>query len=371
MQKEETVLDKKVKVGLIGCGNISSTYIKVMRTFAMLELVACSDRVPERAQAQAAAFCIPRVCSTEELLNDPEIDIVVNLTPPGHHASIALAALEAGKSVYNEKPLAVTREEAQQLLETARTKGLRIGCAPDTFLGAGLQTCIHLITSGAIGIPLAAVGHLMWIGPEVWHPEPDFFYQPGGGPLFDMGPYFLTAFISMLGPIKRVCSSTRLNTPQRRILSQPHHGRVLQVEIPTHVVGILDFVSGPVATLITSFDVLQHNLPWMEVYGTEGVLSVPDPHTFGGPVRIHRYDHGNWKDVPLTNSYSEDSRGIGIADMAHAIRTERMHRANAEVAYHVLDTMHALLESSKQGRHIELSSTCESAPLLEPDHHSW
>lgn len=348
-----------VKVGVIGCGNISSVYLKNAETFAAIEVVACADLVPERAAARAAEFDIPRACSVDEILADPAIEIILNLTVPGAHADITLAALSAGKSVYNEKPLAITREDGQRILATAREKRLRVGCAPDTFLGGGIQTARQLIDDGAIGQPVAATAFMACHGHESWHPDPEFFYQIGGGPLFDMGPYYLAALINLLGPVRRVCGATRITFPERTITSTPKRGRKIKVETPTHITGVIEFAAGALATLIMSFDVWRHNLPLLEIYGSAGTLSLPDPNTFGGPLRLRRRDDDAWTDVPLTFAHTEDSRGIGLADMAHALCTGRPHRAAGDLAYHVLDIMHAFHDSSQQARHIDLTSTCE------------
>ena len=354
-----------LKVGVIGCGNISSTYLTVMPTFPVLQVVACADLDESRARAQAAKFGIPRACTVAALLADPEIDLVVNLTVPSAHYEVALAALEAGKSVYNEKPLALRREEAAHLLQVARARGLRVGCAPDTFLGAGLQTCRHLLDTGAIGRPLAAVGFMLSRGPESWHPDPEFFYKVGGGPLFDMAPYYLTAFIHLLGPVQRVSGTARISFPTRTVGSGPRRGQTIVVETPTHVVATLEFASGAVATLITSFDVWAHHLPNLEVYGTDGSLQCPDPNTFGGPVRVWHPGTEAWQEKPLLPGPTQNSRGLGVADLAEAILSNRPHRANGEMAYHVLDIMHAILESAASGSAITLTSTCsQPAPAF-------
>lgn len=351
-------------IGFIGCGNISDVYVRVAQSFDVLEVVACADRHIERAQALAAKYKLPRAYLPEDLLADPEIEIVVNLTPPAPHAEIALAALAAGKSVYNEKPLAITREEAQNMLELAEYQGLQIGCAPDTFLGAGLQTCRKLLDDGAIGEPVAASAFMMSRGPEAWHPNPNFFYQPGAGPLFDVGPYYLTALVALLGPVQRVTGATRISFAERTVGSGPKRGEKITVRTPTHIAGLLDFASGPVATLVTSFDVWKSSLPWIEIYGSEGTLSTPDPNTFGGPVRLWRASTQAWEDVPLVDGYTENTRSLGVADMALAIREGRAPRAGGQMAYHVLDLMHAIHEASDEGHHIEIASSCERpAPL--------
>ena len=360
------MMNKTTKIGIIGCGNISDIYLQADNKFKILEIVACADLMPERAQAKAAKHNIPKACSPEELLADSDIEIVVNLTIPQAHAEVALAAVEAGKSVYNEKPLAINLKDGELLLQAAQAKNVRVGCAPDTFLGGGLQTCRKLIDEGQIGRPVAATAFMMSPGHEHWHPDPGFFYQIGGGPMFDMGPYYLTALVSMLGPVRRVTGSAQISYPERTITSQPKSGQKITVEVPTHVVGVLDFAGGAVGTIITSFDVWAAQLPRLEIYGTEGTLSVPDPNTFGGPVRLRRAGSDTWTEVPLTHNHTENSRGLGVADLAYAIQENRPHRANGEMAYHVLEIMHAIHTASQQGQHLELTSRCQRPTLLTP-----
>lgn len=356
-------METKIRVGIIGCGNIFPAYVKGCRVFDILEVVACADVLVERAQARALEFDIPKASSVEELLNDPNVDVVVNLTVPVAHADVSLLALGAGKHVYSEKPLAITREDGRAILNAAAAQGLRVGCAPDTFLGGGLQTCRKLIDDGVIGVPVAATAFMAGHGPEAWHPNPDFFYKVGGGPMFDMGPYYLTALIHLLGPVRRVTGSTRISFPERVATSKALNGHRISVEIPTHVAGVLDFANGTVATLITSFDVWTHNLPRIEIYGSEGSLSVPDPNIFGGPVKVKLAGEEEWRDVPLTHS-DQVSRGIGVADMAYGFVYNRAHRASGELAYHVLDLMHSFGDASESGQHVIVQSTCaQPAPL--------
>lgn len=353
-----------VKVGVIGCGNISGIYLKNSHSLADIEVAAVSDLDMDRAQAKASEYGIPKAVTVEELLADPEIEIVLNLTIPKAHAAVAFAALDAGKSVYNEKPLTIERADAQKMLELARAKGLLIGCAPDTFLGAGLQTCRQLIDEGAIGTPVAATAFMMIHGHESWHPDPEFYYQVGGGPMFDMGPYYLTALVSLLGAARRVTGSAQISFPERTITSKPKYGQTIKVEVPTHISTVIDFHSGVVGTMIMSFDVWAAQVPRIEIYGSEGTLSVPDPNTFGGPIRLWRWDDREWREMPLTHEFAENWRGLGVADMANALRNGHSHRANGDLAYHVLDIMHAVHDASREGRHIELTSTCERpAPL--------
>jgi predicted dehydrogenase len=334
-----------------------------MPNFDILEVAASADIIAERAQARAEEYKIPRACSVEELLGDPEIKIVVNLTIPKAHYEVALAALEAGKSVYNEKPLALTREQGQRLLSLAKAKGLLVGGAPDTFFGASHQTCRKLIDDGWIGDPVAAVAFMTCHGHESWHPDPAFYYQVGGGPMFDMGPYYLTALVNLLGPVRRVTGSARITFPERVITSKPKYGTVVKVEVPTHVAGVMDFANGAVCTIITTFDVWAASLPRIEIYGTAGSLSVPDPNGFVGPVMIHRAGAKDWAAVPDSHNYTRN-RGIGVADMAYALRYGRAHRASGDLTYHVLDVMHAFHDASRDGKHVELASTCRRPAAL-------
>ncbi|HEU5369624.1 MAG TPA: Gfo/Idh/MocA family oxidoreductase, partial [Ktedonobacterales bacterium] len=273
-----------VKVGVIGCGTISGIYLETIKHLKILEAVACADLFLERAQARAAEFEVPGACSVEALLTDPEVELIINLTVPAAHAEVALAALQAGKHVYNEKPLAISREDARRMLDLAQERGLLVGNAPDTFLGGGLQTCRKLLDDGWIGEPVAAFAAMTGHGPERWHPDPAFFYQRGAGPMLDMGPYYLTALVALLGPIRRVTGSARITFPERTIASAARYGQTINVETPTHIAGVLDFASGVIGTIITSFDVWSSRLPRIEIYGTRGSLGVPDPNTFGGPV---------------------------------------------------------------------------------------
>ena len=341
----------------MGAGKISGIYLENGAMFDDVEFVACADLLVERAEGQARAYGVPKACGPEELLADPEVEVVLNLTVPAVHAEVSLAALEAGKHVYTEKPLAVGREDGRRMLEVAADRGLLIGCAPDTFLGGGLQTCRQVMDEGVIGEPVAATAVMMTHGPEGWHPNPDFFYQPGAGPMFDMGPYYLTALATLLGPVRRVTGSARVTFPERQVTSGPLFGTKITVNTPTHIAGVMDFEGGAVGTLVTSFDVWSEEHARIDVYGTRGTLSVPDPNTFGGPVRVWRSGEDTWTDVPLTHPYAGNSRGLGLADMAQAIRSGRKHRAGGELGGHVLDIIHGFLDSSESGRHVEVTST--------------
>ncbi|MGO8672121.1 MAG: Gfo/Idh/MocA family protein [Capsulimonadaceae bacterium] len=362
-----------MRVGVVGCGVISDIYLASPARFRALKIVACADLDPSRAHDRAQKYNVPRVLTVEQLLADPDIDAVLNLTVPSAHFSVSLSALESGKHVYVEKPLSLLQEEAVQLLLAASRRNLRVGCAPDTFLGAGLQTCRKLIDDGVIGRPVAAAGHMLGHGPERWHPDPEFFYKPGAGPLFDMGPYYLTAMVALLGPIVSVTASAGISFPQREIGAGPKSGEFITVETPTHVAGVLEFARGAIGTLTTSFDVWAAEAPRLEIYGSEGTISVPDPNTFGGPVRLRLRNEKDWHEAPLTHGYADDSRGIGLADMALAVSTGRPHRASGELAGHVLEAMHAFLQSARTRRHHTMT-TCvaqpEPLPVDWPPHDS-
>lgn len=358
-------MTKKIKIGVIGCGNISGIYLDNFRKlFGFIEVTACADLDPARAKARADEFGVPTACTVKKLLSSPDVDIVVNLTIPNAHAEINLDAIEAGKHVYCEKPLAINRKDCLKVLKAADKKGLLVGCAPDTFLGAGFQTCRKLIDDGAIGEPLAASAFMVCRGHESWHPDPGFYYQPGGGPMFDMGPYYLTALISLMGPIRRVTGSTKITFPERIITSQPNYGKAIKVNTPTHIAGIMDFANGAIGTITTSFDVWGAQLPNIECYGSAGTLSTPDPNGFGGTIRLLRAREKEWVDVPLIDRYADNSRGLGVADMAKAIVSGDKHRANGKMAYHVLDIMQSFQDASESGKHIEITSSCKQPEVL-------
>ncbi|QSO51578.1 Gfo/Idh/MocA family oxidoreductase [Alicyclobacillus curvatus] len=354
---------KSVKIGIIGCGNISEIYLKNAKDFG-LDVKRVADIDLSRAQARAEQFGVPHFGSVEDLLQDGEIELVINLTVPQVHASVAMQVLEAGKHVYTEKPIALQLEDAKRLKQVATDRGLLVGNAPDTFLGGGLQTCRKLIDDGWIGEPVATTAFMTSHGPESWHPNPEFFYQVGGGPMFDMGPYYLTALVNLIGPVKRLTGMTRVTFSERTITSAPKFGEKVSVEIPTHVTGMMEFASGAIGSIMTSFDIWSSELPRIEVYGTEGTLSVPDPNTFGGPIRFRRRGSQQWDEIPLLFGFAENSRGLGAADMVQTLRTGERHRAHIDLAVHVLELMHGFHVSSDDGRHYAVESTCERpAPL--------
>jgi predicted dehydrogenase len=329
-----------------------------------VRLTAVADIIYERAEKAAADYSVKPFKSAEAMVKSSAVDMVLNLTQPQFHFDVALACVKAGKHVYNEKPLCVNREDAALLLNTAAEKKVRVGGAPDTFLGAGIQTCIKLLDDGWIGKPIAASAFMMNHGPEHWHPAPEFYYKSGGGPMFDMGPYYLTALIAALGPVTRVCGSAQTGLKTRTITSEPLNGTIIDVDVPTHVAGVLDFACGVTGTIITSFEVYSHTLPFIEIYGTEGTLRLPDPNTFGGPVFIKRFYEKEWPQIPLLKQYAENSRGIGITDMAEAVEQNRSHRASGELAFHVLDIMHGIHDASASGKYYKVKSKCKRPAAL-------
>ena len=357
-------MSQTTKIGIVGCGNISNAYFGTNAKFSFFDITACADLNVDAARAKAQQWDIPKACSVDELLDDPDIEFVINLTIPAAHGPVMLQCLEAGKSVYTEKPFTVTREEAQKIMALAQQKGLRVGSAPDTFLGGAHQTVRGLIDDGEIGEIIAGTSFMAGHGHESWHPSPAFYYQKGGGPMFDMGPYYLTDMVQLIGPIKRIAGAARTTFKEREITSEPLRGTMMPVEVPTHIAGTLEFENGAVVSMMTSFDVWGHNLPNLEIHGTKGSISVGDPNQFGGTPRIRRAGEKEWSEVELTHGYIENARGIGMADMVLAMREGRDHRCNERLAYHVLDAMHAFHDSSDEGRFIEMQSTCERPAML-------
>jgi predicted dehydrogenase len=356
----------RVGIGIIGCGNISAAYLKAARAFPILDVKAVADLNLAAAEARGAEFGV-RAATVEDLLADPEIEIVVNLTVPLAHVEVGLKAIAAGKHVHSEKPLGIDTAEARPLLEAAEAKGLRVGCAPDTFLGGAHQTCRKLIDEGAIGQPLAGTAFFMCPGHERWHPNPGFYYLRGGGPVLDMAPYYVTDLVNLLGPVARVAAITARARETRTITSQPLAGQTIPVEVATHAAATFQFVSGPVVTMVMSFDVPRHRHRPIELYGSEGTLVVPDPNHFGGQIEIGTAA-GDWRAVVTEHAYSNGNfRIIGVADMAHAIRRNRPHRASGALAFHVLEVMEAVQRSSDDGRNIDIESRPERPAMLPAD----
>ena len=343
-----------VGIGIIGTGNISDAYLKAAPQFPVLEVVACADINMDAARTKAAAYGIEAL-TVDELLADPRIAIVLNLTTPQHHVPVGLQAIAAGKHVYSEKPLAIALEDGMRLVEAAAKAGLRVGCAPDTFLGGSHQTARKAIDAGAIGTPLAGTAFMMVPGHELWHPNPDFYYRPGGGPMFDMGPYYLTCLVNMLGPVESVVGAARASYPTRTIGSGAREGETFAVEVPTHISALLQFRNGAAVTITTSFDVWKHGHSHLEIYGSAGSMLVPDPNRFDGPVQVSD-GQGEWTEVEATHLYGDGNyRILGLADMAQAIIDNRPHRASHELSLHVLEIMDAILHSAESGSRIALT----------------
>jgi predicted dehydrogenase len=342
------------RVGIVGCGDVTSLYLPGMAPFASIELAACADLDGDRAAALAERGGFPAL-SVEALLAEPTIEIALVLTPPAAHAAVSRAAIAAGKHVYSEKPLATTLDEARGVLDDAAAAGLRVGAAPDTFLGGGLQTARSLIDEGAIGTPLVASATVANLGPERWHPNPGLFYAPGGGPLLDLGPYYVAALVSLLGPIEAVTAVGRGLGSDRRIGAGPRTGETLIAEVPTTAVGTLAFASGVVAGLTASFDVVATMAPNLEIHGTTGSLSLGDPNWFDSEVRYRPAGADDWEDVPLRFP-GDVGRGIGLADMIAGIRAGRPHRASGDLAFHVLEVLLGLEAATTSGRTERIAS---------------
>lgn len=360
-------MGEPLNVGVVGVGTISKAYLDTLGPLPGVRVVAAADLDIGRAEAAAEKYEDVRAMLPDDLYADPDVEAVLNLTIPAAHASVSLAALAAGKHVYGEKPLAVTRQEARPVLEAANGAGLRVGCAPDTVLGTGIQTGRALLDSGAIGVPTAATAFFVSPGPEPWHPDPAFYYQPGGGPLLDMGPYYLSALITLLGPVSRVIARSSRARDERVVGSGPKQGTTFGVEVETHVTGVLEHTSGVLSTVITSFDVPAGRLPCIEVYGSEGSMSVPDPNQFAGDVELFSPTAREWAKADIAGGYANSSRGYGLADMARAIRDGDAHRANGELAYHVLDIMESLLAAAAGGGLVEIESTVERPAVVPLD----
>jgi predicted dehydrogenase len=348
-----------LRVGVIGAGTISSQYSQSLSRLPQLRVTAVADIDYDRAHALASRHAA-RAMTTAELLTADDVDVVLILTLPASHAEITLAALAAGKHVYSEKPLAMTLDDGRKIVEAAAATGLRVGCAPDTVLGPGVQTARDVVDGGEIGTPHAATVFMTTPGHELWHHHPDFYYQPGGGPLFDMGPYYLTSLIHLLGPITRVVGASSRPAATRTIRQGPRTGETVGVGVDTHVTGILEHASGALSTLIMSFDVWAARLPCVEVHGTSGSLSVPDPNLFEGAVELHHPAKAEgWVDVGIRNGFVNAGRGHGLAELALALREDRPHRASDAVALHVLDIMESLGQAAATRTSVTLTTTCD------------
>lgn len=361
------------RVGIIGAGTISGIYLENSKKFDAFDIVAIGDLRVDGAQKRADEYGIPKACSPEELLADPDIDVVINLTPHRVHGKVGIQILEAGKHPYTEKPLSVHREDGQKMLALAKEKGLRVGGAPDTFFGGAWQTARALIDRGDIGEPVGAFANLHsrpspnrkrrlgGAAPDAGYTSfyATDYYAFGGGAIFDRGPYYLNALIHLLGPFTKVAGLSRATWPERK-----HGESMLKVEVPTHATASLQYANGAICTFLQSNDVYETGLPHIEIYGSEGSLRCIDPNNFGGDLFLRRPDSPELEPVPLEFGYLGNSRGVGVADFCRALANDRPQRAHGEMAYHVVDVINSILESSETGQAITLESTCaQPAPL--------
>ncbi|MGY3571566.1 Gfo/Idh/MocA family protein [Vibrio paucivorans] len=376
---------KPLRVGLIGCGVISDIYLKTSQKFDVLDIVACASLNIEESRAKAQQYNIAKVCTPEEIINDESIDAVLNLTIPAVHGEISLAAVKAGKHVYSEKPFVTDLEQGKEILALAKQNNVLVGNAPDTFLGSRVQTCQRLIQEGLIGQPIGVNAFVGTHGVERHHPNPDFYYKPGGGPLFDLGPYYLTAMIALLGPVKRCAGMAKRSFNQRLIESKPRTGEYIDVEVDTHINSLLEFENGVTGMMMTSFDVWDSQLPRLEIYGTEGTLCINDPdptdgtNIFGGEVLYKTKETARWNYRPRVQGleawsvaddqhrFSEDSRGLGLVDLAYAAIKGRAPRASGEMALHVCDIMESIVRSNQSGQFEHISTDCSTPTLLPTD----
>jgi predicted dehydrogenase len=351
-----------MNVGIVGCGVISRHYAKNAHAFDSFDLVACADVDPRAAESLAAAHGLA-VASVDELVADPSVDVVLNLTPPAVHVTVIRQALAAGKHVYSEKPLATTADEAGELVAEAERRGVRIGCAPDTFLSGPYQAARALLDDGAIGEPLSASAAMLLGGQVTWHPNPDIFFADGAGPLLDMGPYYLTAIVALLGPIRRVAGFASTRKSERVIEFGPRAGERFTAATPTHTAAAMELDGGQTANLVASFEASSEYVCDLVIHGTGGMLALPDPNAFDGPLRLRR-GRTDWQEVPFTARGAQDTRGIGLHDLVEAIAAGRPHRASGELAHHVVDVARTILTAAAEGRTLEVATSVERpAPM--------
>jgi predicted dehydrogenase len=357
-------------IGIIGCGDISEAYLKGAARSELIRVKSCADLKKDAAEAKASVYGITAL-PVDALLADPDVEIVINLTVPLAHGPVSRQVITAGKHVYSEKPLAARFTEAQALMLAAAGRGVRVGCAPDTFLGAAHQACRRAIDAGRIGRPIAGAAAVLSHGMEHWHPNPEFFFKRGGGPIHDIGPYYVTQLVNLLGPITRVAAQASTASPTRTVTSEPRRGQLIEVEVPTTVNGVLFFASGANVSLSTSWDVWKHRRLPFEIYGTEGSMLVPDPNFFGGTPEVTERD-SDWQELDISahpfrepnrtlrsGAQVADYRIIGLLDMAAALHRGRPHRANGDLALHVLEVLDAFERSSVEGRHVMIETPCE------------
>ncbi|WP_284979945.1 Gfo/Idh/MocA family oxidoreductase [Arthrobacter sp. fls2-241-R2A-200] len=356
--------NQPVNVGIIGCGAIIAQYLTNFRRLDSINLVAVADLDPARAKAVADSYDGVRALSVDDLLAADDVDLVLNLTIPAAHADVALKAITAGKSVYGEKPLAATTAEAREVLDAAAAAGVVVGCAPDTVLGTGIQTARKAIDDGLIGAPVSATATMATPGHERWHPNPDFYYQPGGGPLLDMGPYYVSALVTLLGPVVSVIGAASHTRNERTIGSGPREGQKVPVDIDSHVTGVLVHQSGALSTLFMSFDAVKTKSPNIEVHGETGSLVVPDPNYFDGEVQLFALGAEDWETLPVSAGYVDSGRGFGIADLAATPPGEEP-RAGGQLAFHALEVMESVLESARTGQAVTIQSTAPRPAAVE------
>lgn len=357
---------EQTTIGVIGCGVISEIYLKnLTERFSSVRVKACADALAEKSRERAAQYAILSV-SVAELLADSEIEVVLNLTNPQFHAAVTLDALAHGKHVYSEKPLATNLDDAKRILDFAAEKGLQIGCAPDTFLGAGIQTACKAVSDGWIGRPLSGVAFVSSRGHERWHSNPGFYYQEGGGPHLDMGPYYITALAAALGRVNRVSAMSSRGFDTRIIGTGPLKGSPIPVNVDTHWSASLEFDCGAIVTVMMSFDVWATHLPKIELYGTSGTLTLPDPNTFDGPVLMRSMHEQEFSPLPLLYPYTGNLRGLGIAQMCRSIRHGNSFGASDSLARHVLEVLLAMEKASASGQTVKCETSCERPPMLLP-----
>lgn len=370
--------EAKLGIGVIGCGNISMTYLRNSALFAGVELRACADISADAAALRAREYGI-RALSVDQLLADPEVDLVLNLTVPAVHFDITMSALSAGKHVFTEKPLATSAADGRVLVAEAKRRGLQLGSAPDTFLGAAGRRARRLMDEGAIGRPVSGTAFMMGRGMEHWHPNPQFYYQPGGGPVFDMGPYYLTMMVNLLGPVVRVMAMATKGQEERLITADgPFKDTSFKVGTPTNILSLLEFQSGATVNFGASWDVFRHSNHPIELHGTEGSLRLPDPDTFGGTVSLSErgadwhdfesdselYGARNW---PFAAPDRANYRMLGVADLARGLQKGRPPRASGELALHVLEIMEAILQSGESRQSVSISAQFTPPPCLDED----
>lgn len=372
-----------LRVGLIGTGRISDIYLRTCAKFPQVDVVACGSLNMDESRAKAAEHGIARVMTPDAIIADPDIDAVLNLTIPAAHAGVSMAALNAGKHVYSEKPFATTLADGQRALDLAAQKGLLVGNAPDTFLGGRWQTVRKLLDQGVIGTPTGCMAHVGTHGVERHHPNPDFYYQTGGGPLLDLGPYYLTAMVFLMGPIARVSGMARRTFDRRQIENGPRNGEWMEVEVDTHSLSMFEFASGVIGNMTMSFDIWDSEVPRFEIYGTHGTICIPDPdpvhgaNDFHGPVWYRTRETSRWEFQPRptdrpadwlvadnTHGFNENFRGLGLLDLAVAVCEGRQPRASGALAQHILEVMLGIEEAPKRGGFVDIDSRPDVPPML-------